>query len=104
LDGGQGFNILLTDFAMPGMSGAALIREVRKRDIVLPILMMTGYEDRPSDVADIPLIKKPFQPDELAKQIDLVIRDAEQNDQANHLPARNGASAMHDALVRSAIS
>ncbi|MFN3076039.1 MAG: response regulator [Alphaproteobacteria bacterium] len=39
-------DLLLTDFAMPGMDGAALAREVRTGWPSLPILMMSGFSSR----------------------------------------------------------
>jgi EAL domain-containing protein (putative c-di-GMP-specific phosphodiesterase class I) len=36
------FDAVLTDVAMPGMSGLALLRAVRERDLHVPVLLMTG--------------------------------------------------------------
>jgi CheY-like chemotaxis protein len=39
------FDVLIVDFAMPGMSGADLAEQVRVARPELPILFMTGYVD-----------------------------------------------------------
>lgn len=36
------FEAVLTDLGMPGMSGIALLRAVRERDLEVPVLLMTG--------------------------------------------------------------
>jgi len=36
------FGVILSDISMPGMDGLALLREVRKRDLDVPVLLMTG--------------------------------------------------------------
>jgi len=37
------FDVLITDLRMPGMSGDALIREVRQLRPLLPIILVSGY-------------------------------------------------------------
>lgn len=39
----QGFDLLLTDKNLPGMSGVDLIKKVREYDKKLPIILMTAY-------------------------------------------------------------
>lgn len=45
LDGGAGVDLLISDFAMPGMDGLTLIREARRRRPELPAVLLTGYAD-----------------------------------------------------------
>ncbi len=45
LDGGAVADLLVSDFAMPGMNGLMLIQEVRRRRPDLPALLLTGYAD-----------------------------------------------------------
>ena len=45
LDGGAAVDLLISDFAMPGMNGLTLIREARRRRPELPALLVTGYAD-----------------------------------------------------------
>jgi DNA-binding NtrC family response regulator len=60
---------MVTDYAMPGMSGAALVEEVHRLLPDLPVLMMTGYSQRPEEVASTACIQKPFEATELAAQL-----------------------------------
>ncbi|MGE4044044.1 MAG: response regulator [Acetobacteraceae bacterium] len=87
LDHGERPDVLVTDFAMPGMTGASLIEEARRRMPNLPVLLMTGYADNRilSAIefgADPPsaFLRKPVRPDELAQRLrDLLgLRDAVQ--------------------------
>jgi CheY-like chemotaxis protein len=44
------FAVLITDLQMPGMSGDALIREVRSECPLLPVIVVSGYStERPPD-------------------------------------------------------
>ncbi len=45
LDGGQPADVLVTDYAMPGMSGLVLIDEARQRRPDLPAVLLTGYAE-----------------------------------------------------------
>ena len=67
------FELLITDYAMPGLSGADLLREARQLCPTVPALIITGYaeaeciRDR-SDNAEI--LQKPFTPDALQGAIE----------------------------------
>jgi len=64
------FEILVTDYAMPMMTGAALIKAARKVAPALPALLITGYASETSDVpAEVPRIEKPFRAAELLARI-----------------------------------
>ena len=45
IESGVDPQILITDYAMPGMNGASLIEEVRRRRPDLPALLLTGFAD-----------------------------------------------------------
>jgi PAS domain S-box-containing protein len=63
-------DLLLTDFAMPGMNGAELARRVRQQYPALPVLFITGYADlRILDAEDQFVVHKPFRDDELAVKL-----------------------------------
>ena len=69
--------MLLADFAMPGMTGAELLRQARALLPGLPGLIMTGYLDRealPVELQAEDLLQKPFEPREL---FDRLVRAAE---------------------------
>lgn len=47
LDGGEVFDLMITHYSMPGMTGAELIRAVRARFPAMPIIIAPGYADLP---------------------------------------------------------
>ncbi len=80
------FDVLVTDYAMPVVSGTEVIRQARALRPGLPAIIITGYADaqsiahRPDDVAVLP---KPFD----AEQLKAALRDIEP-DTASASPAK----------------
>lgn len=72
LDGGCDVDVLVTDVVMPGMHGSELANAARMRRPSLPIILITGYmgglvqRDVPED---LPVLRKPFRPAELAAMV-----------------------------------
>ncbi len=66
-------DLMLIDFAMPGMNGAELAREVRARFPGLPIVFVTGFAEtdqiEAACGAEVPVLRKPFGIDELAATV-----------------------------------
>jgi DNA-binding response OmpR family regulator/anti-sigma regulatory factor (Ser/Thr protein kinase) len=68
-------NLVIVDFAMPGLNGAEVAVAVRKQNAGVPILFVSGFADTGSleaAVGKAPLLRKPFRPAELAA----AVRDA----------------------------
>jgi signal transduction histidine kinase/ActR/RegA family two-component response regulator len=63
--------LILVDFAMPGMNGAEVARQVQARRPTLPILFVTGFADRSAlaGVSEAHIIGKPFVADELGDKV-----------------------------------
>lgn len=63
-------DLLLTDFAMPGMNGAQLAQEARRRHPHLPIVFITGYAELGGlgDEQHL-IVQKPFKEEELATKL-----------------------------------
>jgi CheY-like chemotaxis protein len=74
-----GIDLLLVDFAMPGMSGAELARRVRTIRPSLLTLFITGFADRTAlaGVRESHIIGKPFHHDELARKIAAALAEDE---------------------------
>ena len=66
VDGGQHFDLLVTDHLMPGMSGTDLIQHLRASRPTTPALLVSGYADTEELDATLPRLAKPFRKDELA--------------------------------------
>ena len=70
LDGGFLADLLITDHAMPGMTGMELADEIRRTRPHLPILLATGYaEVEGSEVVAVPRLAKPYTQEQLAIEI-----------------------------------
>ncbi|HEX3487048.1 MAG TPA: response regulator [Micropepsaceae bacterium] len=67
----RNIDLLIVDFAMPGMNGAEVARLTRAKYPALPILFLTGFADRAAmgGVEEADIIGKPFIEDELARKI-----------------------------------
>jgi PAS domain S-box-containing protein len=65
---GEAIDVLITDYAMPLVSGAEVIRQARELRPELPALIITGYADAGSIArrpADVNLLSKPFGPEQM---------------------------------------
>lgn len=70
IDEGVHFDLLMTDHAMPGMTGVELAAIVREKRPALPVLLATGYADIPDSVAaNWPRLPKPYQQVQLQEHI-----------------------------------
>jgi PAS domain S-box-containing protein len=64
------YDLVVTDYAMPLMSGVALISALRQLKPNLPALLITGYASAAADVpAGVPRVEKPFRGAELVRRI-----------------------------------
>ncbi|HEY8572550.1 response regulator [Phenylobacterium sp.] len=75
----QPVDILLADYAMPGMNGVDAARRAVEMRPGLPVLFITGYADLKAlrDVGEDRIIQKPFRDDELARKVAAALGDAE---------------------------
>jgi CheY-like chemotaxis protein len=67
---GWHFQLLVSDVSMPGISGFALVRQLREEvDTPIRTLFITGYtpedERRNDNKSDDPVLQKPFDREEL---------------------------------------
>jgi len=70
LRAGGPIDLMITDYAMPGMTGLELAEEARALRPNLPILLATGYADLPTRPRfELPRLSKPYQQQQLAEQI-----------------------------------
>ena len=70
LDGGLQPDLIITDHAMPGMTGIELAVRVRSRKPELPILLATGYAELVgAQPIELPRLAKPFTQDQLSDVI-----------------------------------
>ena len=61
-------DLIVTDYAMPGMTGAELAKDIRQARPDLPIILATGYADLPNaDDPGLPRLAKPYRREEMAR-------------------------------------
>jgi signal transduction histidine kinase len=76
----QMIDLIVMDFAMPGMNGAEVARKARIDRPTIPILFITGFADRAaiSDIDGALVIGKPFSRDDLADKVTQVLAESAQ--------------------------
>lgn len=66
-------NLLVVDFAMPGMTGADVVRRVREEHPNLPVVLVTGFADSAKLDAvtgpEVAVLWKPFEAQELLRKV-----------------------------------
>jgi CheY-like chemotaxis protein len=63
-------DLVITDHAMPGMTGTELAVTLRSRDPALPILLATGYQElKGGQPLDLPRLSKPYNQARLSTEI-----------------------------------
>jgi CheY-like chemotaxis protein/two-component sensor histidine kinase len=70
LNSGPEFDLLITDYLMPGLRGSELAEEARRRSPGLPALLLTGYANlAKGEAAGMPRLSKPFREADLAREV-----------------------------------
>lgn len=75
IDRASRIDLMIVDFAMPGMNGAEVARLARVKRPRLPILFITGFADRSAmeGIGEIQILRKPFSDDDLAEKLRTVM-------------------------------
>ena len=75
----KGFDVIISDVNMPGMSGLELLRAIREHDLDVPVIIMTGGPEVQSAIEAIEYgalryLTKPIDPDTLAAIVGRAVR------------------------------
>jgi signal transduction histidine kinase/CheY-like chemotaxis protein len=74
VEGGQELDLMMTDQAMPGMTGTELAEIVRGKRPDLPVLLATGYADLPAgQKSRLPRLSKPYHQSQLQSEIEKLL-------------------------------
>jgi len=76
-------DLVVTDLAMPGMSGIELVDRLRRRCPGLRVLLVSGHGgEQLADgrTSELPFLSKPFSPARLARKIRAVLDQRDPND------------------------
>lgn len=79
------FDLMVVDFAMPGMNGAEVAREANRRRPALPVMFVTGYADtaalrQAGEVGEDRIVQKPFRDGELPRKAQALLRTSRGQD------------------------
>jgi CheY-like chemotaxis protein len=80
LDANPAIDLLIVDFAMPGMSGIDLLERARTRRPEIKVVFITGYIDLAqfgAKFANEIVVKKPFTMDQLAPAVRKALGESE---------------------------
>ena len=69
------FDVVVTDYAMPGMSGLDLAKKIKQLRPEIPVIIATGYADLPPDVSvGFRRLNKPYTQQQLSDALDVASR------------------------------
>jgi DNA-binding response OmpR family regulator len=81
-DSGHEFGLVITDHIMPGGSGSDFVRDLRRDNPQLPVIVISGLleaEDEYSNL-DVTFLQKPCPPPELVKRVREHLRELPPSD------------------------
>ncbi len=69
-------NLVITDHLMPGMNGTAFVRELRKIQPELPVLVISGLEEAEAEYEGLNIVfrLKPLMPDNLLASVHRLVQ------------------------------
>jgi CheY-like chemotaxis protein len=87
-------DLVVTDHAMPGLTGVQFAAEIKKFRPSLPVILATGYAQLSEGAPlDLPLLVKPFGQDKLEEAVQNAIRSKEEQAKVLSFRARGGAGS-----------
>ncbi len=78
MESGAAFDLVVSDFSMPGMDGVTFLRNARRLRPKLPAILLTGYATEAAKAAagDFVLLRKPIERDVLLSRISIMLQQA----------------------------
>jgi CheY-like chemotaxis protein len=83
-------DLVILDFAMPGMNGVDVARQVRTKVPSHPVLFVTGYADTSAlgDIDETRIVRKPFMGNELADKVQIALANSAGNSSSKIIKLR----------------
>lgn len=99
----QAVDLILLDLKMPGMDGMSVLRELRRRDEKVPILLLTAYATVQTAVEALKIgatdyLRKPFDIETVLDVIARHIADAEAPTSTRALPAAATSTVLNEFI------
>ena len=90
LDRDAQIDLVILDFAMPGMNGTEVARQMRTKVPSRPVLFITGYADTSAlgDIGETQIVRKPFIGSELADKVQFALANGAGNSSSKIVPLR----------------
>jgi len=90
-------DLVVTDFQMPGIDGLEVLYEIRKLNIVLPVILLTGFGDVVLTIKSIQLgafdfLEKPIDPVQLKSIVQLALNSVKVSNGLNEVPNEDASS------------
>jgi signal transduction histidine kinase/CheY-like chemotaxis protein len=81
LDRNAQIELVILDFAMPGMNGMEVARQARTKVPSCPVMFITGYADTSAlgDIDEKQIVRKPFIGNELAYKVEIALANSAGN-------------------------
>jgi signal transduction histidine kinase/ActR/RegA family two-component response regulator len=82
---GEHFDLLITDVAMPGMTGVEVARHLRSEGNTIPIVFSSGYADVQSfgeELSEEVILRKPFRLTDIAARIETALEPSSIREEA----------------------
>jgi signal transduction histidine kinase len=93
LQAGTKVDLVITDQAMPHMTGLELADTIRQHWPRLPVILASGYAEPTKAASPLPLLVKPYQQEALTQCIDLVLGQSAAADSRGRQPDSRGTNA-----------
>lgn len=75
LESDSPFDVVVTDYAMPGMNGFELAQRIKERVSNLPVILATGYAELPANRSiEFERLSKPYTAKDLAAALEKAVR------------------------------
>jgi DNA-binding NtrC family response regulator len=90
-------DLVITDFQMPGIDGLEVLYEIRKLNIGLPVILLTGFGDVVLTIKSIQLgafdfLEKPIDPNQLKAIVQLALNSVKVSHGLNEVPNEDSSS------------
>ena len=90
-------DLVITDFQMPGIDGLEVLYEIRKLNIGLPVILLTGFGDVVLTIKSIQLgafdfLEKPIDPLQLKSIVQLALNSVKVSHGLNEVPNEDASS------------
>ncbi len=77
----DGYDIVIMDYALGGLSGLEVLQVMRKHGLTTPVLMISGYlgpqlTEQTLAMGRVRVLTKPFQPNELLEMVEVMVKTA----------------------------